>query len=128
MYRGCVCSSFQASSLKLPTSRIPTTASSSIDPRSVPTKVKMSSSSKLILFAVVLVVMAMTSVEKAEAGWSDCFETWSRCSRWSSPLTGTLWQSCNDRCIELGRRGGSCRQVPSRCPLSSRAYQCQCNR
>ncbi|RUS81392.1 hypothetical protein EGW08_010830 [Elysia chlorotica] len=85
----------------------------------------MKSSSKLIIAAIV-VVMAMTFVEETEAGIGACFETWSRCSRWSSPATGILWRSCNSRCRQLGRRGGNCRLVPSQCPLSNKAYQCQC--
>lgn len=26
-----------------------------------------------------------------------CYETWSRCSRWSRWGTGRLWKNCNDR-------------------------------
>ncbi|VDH93327.1 Hypothetical predicted protein, partial [Mytilus galloprovincialis] len=27
----------------------------------------------------------------------DCWNTWSRCSRWSSGGTGILWKGCNNR-------------------------------
>ncbi|GFO37945.1 macin [Plakobranchus ocellatus] len=87
---------------------------------------EMAFSSKLCLMAMVLVAVAVISPDQVEAGWGDCYETWSRCSRWSSPATGYLWLSCNDRCRELGRSGGNCRPAPSSCPLSRKAYQCQC--
>ncbi|KAH9502873.1 Hydramacin-1 [Bulinus truncatus] len=78
----------------------------------------------LKVLACLLLIEVLTNV--SEAGWGDCYETWSRCSRWSSPFTGKLWKSCNDRCKQLGRRGGNCVLSPSKCPLSSKAYQCQC--
>ncbi|XP_055862837.1 hydramacin-1-like [Biomphalaria glabrata] len=76
-----------------------------------------------IFSALVVVGIFLSAVE---AGWGDCYETWSRCSRWSSPFTGVLWKSCNDRCKELKKRGGNCVQTPSKCPVTSKAYQCQC--
>ncbi|GFO37943.1 macin [Plakobranchus ocellatus] len=89
-------------------------------------EIKMALSSKLCFVAMVLVAVGVISFDQAEAGVGDCYETWSRCSRWSSWGTGRLWLSCNDRCKELGRNGGSCRLTPSSCPLSNKAYQCQC--
>uniref|UniRef100_A0A914URR2 Uncharacterized protein n=1 Tax=Plectus sambesii TaxID=2011161 RepID=A0A914URR2_9BILA len=72
---------------------------------------------------LLLFVIAMTP-EPASAGWGDCYETWSRCSQWSSPATGVLWQSCKDHCGGCG----DCVLVPSKCPISDKAYQCQCCR
>merc|ERR1711942_173558 len=56
-----------------------------------------------------------------------CWETWSRCTQWSSSGTGILWQSCQDRCVCKGYSSGTCREVRSTCPLSNRAWQCQCS-
>merc|ERR1711872_946462 len=60
-------------------------------------------------------------------GYGDCWETWSRCTRWSMVFTGILWQNCNDRCICKGARSGACRLSPSKCPLSNKAYTCVCS-
>ncbi|KAH3782994.1 hypothetical protein DPMN_160920 [Dreissena polymorpha] len=57
---------------------------------------------------------------------SECYETWSRCSSWSSGLTGILWLSCPDRCKEQGHHGGSCVLVQASCSITGTAYQCQC--
>ncbi|KAH3711918.1 hypothetical protein DPMN_071594 [Dreissena polymorpha] len=56
----------------------------------------------------------------------ECYEAWSRCSKWSRGATGWLWKYCTDRCKEFGYRGGNCVAVQSKCPLSSKALQCQC--
>jgi hypothetical protein len=45
---------------------------------------------------------------------SDCWETWSRCSTWSSGLTGIAWQSCPQRCQCLGWETGTCEERPSK--------------
>ncbi|XP_059164875.1 hydramacin-1-like [Physella acuta] len=86
----------------------------------------MTSSLKIsILFTLLALTVLETPV--AGASLSDCYETWSRCSRWSSFLTGILWKSCDDRCKkDFKKRGGRCVKVPSKCPTSKKAYQCQC--
>ncbi|XP_068672123.1 neuromacin-like protein [Montipora foliosa] len=55
-----------------------------------------------------------------------CWETWSRCTRWSSFATGILWQTCEERCKSLGYGRGDCVKVPSICPFTEKAWQCQC--
>merc|ERR1712189_72185 len=35
-----------------------------------------------------------------------CWETWSRCTQWSSFGTGILFQSCQDRCVSMGYSSG----------------------
>lgn len=57
---------------------------------------------------------------------SSCYDTWSRCSKWSSGLTGILWSSCDKHCKERGKRSGTCVKVKSTCFLSKYALQCQC--
>ena len=56
----------------------------------------------------------------------DCYDTWSRCSEWSSWGTGWLWADCNERCNELGYSGGNCVLVTAACSTDGTAYQCQC--
>nr|AFI24614.1 antibacterial peptide [Cyclina sinensis] len=78
-------------------------------------------------FLVVLVVMN-SQVPVVHGGFiGDCWATWSRCSKWSNFLTGVLWKTCNERCIDLGHTGGDCVEVKSNCPLSDKAWQCQCS-
>ena len=60
-------------------------------------------------------------------GIGDCWETWSRCTSWSSFATGVLWQSCEDRCKCKGYVSGSCVETKSNCPFSDKAWQCQCS-
>ncbi|KAH9502865.1 hypothetical protein Btru_074669 [Bulinus truncatus] len=64
----------------------------------------------------------------AESHWiGDCWDTWSRCSQWSSFATGILWHSCDERCKQLKRSGGNCVLSPTNCPIvSNKTYQCQC--
>uniref|UniRef100_A0A914PWU7 Uncharacterized protein n=1 Tax=Panagrolaimus davidi TaxID=227884 RepID=A0A914PWU7_9BILA len=58
---------------------------------------------------------------------SDCWNQWSRCTKWSSDGTGVLWQECGNHCKSMGyAEGGSCVDVTSECFLSETAYQCQC--
>nr|AEC50045.1 theromacin [Sinohyriopsis cumingii] len=76
-------------------------------------------------FMILVAIIMIPSIEGNPI--TDCWETWSRCSRWSSPATGILWQSCEDRCKCLGYATGTCREVPSRCPLTDKAWQCQCS-
>jgi len=60
------------------------------------------------LFILVLLTICLAATVNG-----GCFEDWSRCSKWSSGATGILWYSCNDRCKELGKSGGSCNLVES---------------
>jgi len=91
-------------------------------------------------FIILTIVIAIYLREAATCGggggsggsssktWvGKCWDTWSRCSTWSYWGNGILWKNCNDRCIhDLKKSGGSCKLSPSNCPLSSKAYQCQC--
>ncbi|GFO24730.1 mytimacin-2 [Plakobranchus ocellatus] len=46
---------------------------------------------------------------------------------WSDQVLTLFVEILLDRCRrKCGRRGGNCRLAPSSCPLSSKAYQCQC--
>nr|APY18889.1 macin [Ruditapes philippinarum] len=81
---------------------------------------------KLIIISIVAVLMMCSVIPRGEAFIVTCYETWSRCTGWSSGGTGWLWKSCPDRCEELGYNTGTCRLAPSDCPLARQAYQCQC--
>ena len=82
---------------------------------------------KLVISSVVAVLVMTSIITEGEAFvLGDCYEEWSRCSGWSSAATGLLWKSCQNRCVELGHRTGTCVLVDSRC-LSDKAYQCQCS-
>ncbi|UJR11718.1 hypothetical protein I4U23_015899 [Adineta vaga] len=73
-----------------------------------------------------LLVVSFSGISEA---W-DCYETWSRCTRWSSPATGILWQSCPSYCQGCRNAAtGSCVQVgTTTCNGKSvQAYQCQCS-
>ncbi|XP_046549197.1 neuromacin-like protein isoform X2 [Haliotis rubra] len=77
------------------------------------------------MFLTIVVLASLMVLPQTEAG---CWETWSRCSGWSSWGTGTLWKSCNDRCKELGKSGGKCvLKDASDCWITDKAYQCVCN-
>nr|QHI06026.1 mytimacin-6 [Haliotis diversicolor] len=77
------------------------------------------------MFFTVVLLASLMVLPQVEAG---CWETWSRCSGWSSSLTGILWKSCNDRCKELGKSGGKCvLRDASDCWMTDKAYQCVCN-
>ena len=78
------------------------------------------------IFKVFAIVFALFITESHATFVGDCYETWSRCSEWSSGGTGWLWSSCDDRCKELGFSGGSCVLVAARCSIDGTAYQCQC--
>ncbi|XP_052256130.1 neuromacin-like protein isoform X2 [Dreissena polymorpha] len=56
----------------------------------------------------------------------DCYDQWSRCSTWSSALTGKAWATCDDQCKSKGKDGGTCVEVDATCPVSKKALQCQC--
>eukprot|EP00095_Tigriopus_kingsejongensis_P011840 maker-scaffold1129_size60621-snap-gene-0.10 protein:Tk11840 transcript:maker-scaffold1129_size60621-snap-gene-0.10-mRNA-1 annotation:"theromacin" len=83
--------------------------------------------SLILSLSLLVVLVSLTQVQEAEAGWGDCWETWSRCTRWSSAGTGYLWQSCAQRCQCLGKASGSCVMSRSSCPLSNKAWQCRCS-
>ncbi|CAF4466151.1 unnamed protein product, partial [Rotaria magnacalcarata] len=60
----------------------------------------------------------------------DCYETWSRCTGWSSPATGILWQGCPSYCQGCRNAAtGSCVQVGTTTCMgkSVTAFQCQCS-
>ena len=78
------------------------------------------------MLVCLLIASTFPMIDTSPAAKSGCWETWSRCTRWSSPATGILWQSCNDRCKCLGRGGGNCVEVNARCSTTGKAYQCQC--
>ena len=84
----------------------------------------MSSIVNVLIAVMIIFVTFITPLNGFGIG--DCFETWSRCSRWSSWGTGYLWADCNTRCQQLGKRGGQCVLSPSTCWMSNQAYQCQC--
>ena len=79
----------------------------------------MANTSRLLLMFVL--IFAFSEVH------GNCWQTWSRCSGWSSLATGHLWLSCNNCCQCMGKSGGSCVEVASTCWMSSTAYQCQCH-
>nr|AVW85485.1 mytimacin 6 [Haliotis discus hannai] len=78
------------------------------------------------MFLAIVVLAAVMVLPQVEGG---CWETWSRCTGWSSWGTGRLWKSCNDRCKELGKSGGRCvLKDASDCWMTKKSYQCVCNR
>ncbi|CAG5136284.1 unnamed protein product [Candidula unifasciata] len=88
----------------------------------------MTSTRTLSVCLVALILTALTLTPGADAGViKDCYNDWSRCSRWSSPLTGILWKNCDKRCKQLGKRSGKCVRVRARCPVSKTVLQCQCS-
>ena len=59
----------------------------------------------------------------------SCWDDWSRCSGWSSSMTGVLWKPCDSYCKSKGKAVGNCREVPNTCallPASVKVNQCQC--
>ncbi|KAL3852593.1 hypothetical protein ACJMK2_016212 [Sinanodonta woodiana] len=81
----------------------------------------------LILLGIpILAILTMTPPTEGNP-ITDCWNTWSRCTKWSSGATGILWQSCEDRCKCQGYATGTCKTVSSNCPLTNEAWQCQCS-
>ncbi|XP_074639296.1 hydramacin-1-like [Acropora palmata] len=78
-----------------------------------------------VVFAFILVCAIIDVSQGSFIG--KCWDAWSRCTRWSYFATGIGWQSCQDRCFCLGHRTGTCVEVPSQCPLTKMAWQCQCS-
>jgi len=87
--------------------------------------VRMLARSLLVsLVAVVLVVVP----DGSEAFIAGCWKDWSRCSKWSSWLTGKFWPDCNSHCKNMGLSGGKCVEVPSTCYfVRGTVLQCQCD-
>ncbi|CAL1541437.1 unnamed protein product [Lymnaea stagnalis] len=82
---------------------------------------------KLSVVCLVLAVSALMPQTSQANPIGVCWDTWSRCSEWSKFLSGTVWLTCPQKCQELGHRTGDCVLVPSKCPIASEAYQCQCS-
>ncbi|KAL3852597.1 hypothetical protein ACJMK2_016216 [Sinanodonta woodiana] len=80
----------------------------------------------VVVCITILPILIMTPSAEGNV-LKDCWDTWSRCTGWSSGATGILWQSCEDRCKCKGYATGSCKEVPSKCPLTNEAWQCQCS-
>jgi hypothetical protein len=77
-----------------------------------------------IAIVVVFLFLAAFAIDGINGG---CYDTWSRCSKWSSFLTGKLWADCAKRCKELGKSGGNCVEVNSTCFfIKGKVLQCQC--
>ena len=88
----------------------------------------MSSSSVKLYLAVMIIAFGVMFLPQSEADvFSDCYETWSRCTRETKFFTGKIWLNCPDHCKKCkNRNGGACVEVPSSCPLIKKAFQCQC--
>ena len=87
----------------------------------------MSSFSVKLCFTMMMIVLGLMLLPQSEAGLSDCYATWSRCSQWSNYFTGVVWLTCQDYCYDCkGREAGDCVEVQSSCPFSDKAWQCQC--
>ncbi|CAF3302743.1 unnamed protein product [Rotaria socialis] len=92
---------------------------------------KYSDKSRLLMkalwfFLALLLIILYPGTSNA---W-DCYETWSRCTGWSSPATGILWQSCPSYCQGCKNAAtGYCVQVgTTTCNGKSvTAFQCQCS-
>ena len=80
-----------------------------------------------LTMATMIMIAGMMMFPKSEAGIGDCWSTWSRCTKWSRFFTGKLWLSCQQRCFCLGYATGECTEVPSSCPFTNKAWQCQCS-
>ncbi len=75
----------------------------------------------LLIAIAVLVLVSHVS--------ASCYEDWSRCSGWSSALTGIAWKSCADKCEQLGYRSGDCILVNNNCwilPDETKISRCVC--
>eukprot|EP00111_Clytia_hemisphaerica_P023881 TCONS_00070344-protein len=89
---------------------------------------------KIILLFATMALFCWSETEACSGGGGDsgriwiggCWATLSRCTHWSNSLTEIMSKSCNDRCKDLGKSGGSCKLSTSNCPASNNPYQCQC--
>eukprot|EP00727_Mastigamoeba_balamuthi_P005301 m51a1_g1477 hypothetical protein (95) ;mRNA; r:270954-271238 len=75
-----------------------------------------------------VVVVAVVLLLSSANAW-DCWEAWSRCTGWSAPATGILWQDCNTHCQGcFNAAGGTCRISGQTTCMGFHidAYQCQC--
>eukprot|EP00727_Mastigamoeba_balamuthi_P005290 m51a1_g1476 hypothetical protein (95) ;mRNA; r:268967-269251 len=76
----------------------------------------------------VVLVAVLLAASSANA-W-DCWEAWSRCTGWSAPATGVLWQDCATHCQGcFNAATGSCKETGSTTCMGFpiKAYQCQCH-
>ncbi len=87
----------------------------------------------LVLMGLMLAIVITPTIADEESSQQSvlgCFNDWSRCSQWSSALTGVFWKSCNDRCVkDKNKARGECVRVPNTCRFRSRestVLQCQC--
>ncbi|KAL3852596.1 hypothetical protein ACJMK2_016215 [Sinanodonta woodiana] len=80
----------------------------------------------ILLGITILAILTMTPSTEGNP-ITDCWNTWSRCTKRDYGATGRFWQSCVDRCKCLGYATGICREVPSNCPIATKAWQCQCS-
>nr|AFQ20833.1 antimicrobial peptide hydramacin [Hydra vulgaris] len=77
------------------------------------------------IFVSIFLVALMPSDTQAGT-LLGCWETWSRCTKWSQRGTGILWKNCNNRCKELGHSSGLCEKRRSKCRFSKNAWACIC--
>ena len=77
------------------------------------------------LLAVTATLLIMITI-LPEATEASCWETWSRCSKWSKFFSGILWLKCDPYCKCIGRSGGSCVMSHSTCPSADKAWSCHC--
>nr|QAU32334.1 theromacin [Perinereis linea] len=84
-----------------------------------------------IVTSAVMMLLVMSFIPQNEAGlfrtFGKCWDTWSRCTRFTSVFTGSVWNTCQKRCQCLGHATGSCVLRRSECPLTSQAYRCECS-
>lgn len=57
---------------------------------------------------------------------ANCYDTWSKCSGWSSFLTNILWLDCDRCCKCKGKSSGSCVERTAPECFNIKAYQCIC--
>eukprot|EP00727_Mastigamoeba_balamuthi_P005168 m51a1_g1465 hypothetical protein (95) ;mRNA; r:232884-233168 len=78
--------------------------------------------------ALTLVLASLLLSSSVASAW-DCYDTWSRCSGWSSPATGILWQNCNTHCQGcFNAAHGKCNLVGTTTCMGVNipSFQCQC--
>ena len=62
-----------------------------------------------------------------EATAAKCFDTYSRCSSWSSTFTGWIWEGCDPYCKCTGYVYGECEKKSSPCIFGKKAWTCVCH-
>lgn len=81
-----------------------------------------------VVFVRIIFICILLCTQVSPSHSATCYETWSRCTQWSSFLTGIAWQTCSgycDRCRGYSS-GGTCVKVRASCSSTGYAYQCQC--